>query len=218
MQEILKVTFPDGEEICYRYAKYTMLEVLRKIGVEQLSKIDMTTRYRPLVSTQIYPELKDCTLEILPGWYYISQSDTREKTSQLININRQLGLGLKIEVGDFAGKRMREKNTRRPKHKIRVTFADGQVIDYDSFLEVFKAAIDKLGVQRVKSRANIDLPGGRSLFAVTNREGNRFEFEQFAFMALPPTAVDAAKQLKFIATKLREPINVELIKPHKQHD
>ena len=151
MADLIRVTFPGEDAICYKSPVNTVIEVLRKIGVERFGEITMSIRKRPLVSQEIYPELKKYTKEVIPGWYYINQSDTREKTSQLINISRLLNLNLAVEVGSnfTANADPKIPGATRPKNKLVVTMPDGEVIDYESYRDVFMACIDKLGPRRV---------------------------------------------------------------------
>lgn len=213
MAELIKVTFPDGKEICYKYPVYTVIEVLRKIGVERFSEISLQIRRRPLVSQEIFPELKNYTKEIIPSWYYITQSDTREKTSQLININRELNLNLKIEVGsEFKGtSRPRIEGRKRPKNRLIVTLPNGEVLDYGSYRDVFTACIDKLGPYRVSRVANIDLARDRPLITTTNPDGNRLRIEEHMYLALPYTALATKRTLDLIGRRLGVDLKTVLI-------
>lgn len=71
MADLIRVTFPGEDAICYKSPVNTVIEVLRKIGEERFGEITMSIRKRPLVSKEIYPELQKYTKEIIPGWYYI---------------------------------------------------------------------------------------------------------------------------------------------------
>lgn len=175
MADLIRVTFPGEDPICYKSPVNTVIEVLRKIGVERFGEITMSIRKRPLVSQEIYPELKKYTKEIIPGWYYINQSDTREKTSQLINISRLLNLNLTVEVGSnfTANADPKIPGATRPKNKLVVTMPDGEVIDYESYRDVFMACIDKLGPRRVSNSANLDLSANCPLLTVTDTTGHR---------------------------------------------
>ena len=213
MADLIRVTFPGEDAICYKSPVNTVIEVLRKIGEERFGEITMSIRKRPLVSKEIYPELQKYTKEIIPGWYYINQSDTREKTSQLINISRLLNLNLTVEVGTrfTANADPKIPGATRPKNKLLVTMPDGEVIDYESYKDVFMACIDKLGPRRVSNRANIDLSANCSLLTVTNTTGNRRKIGDYLYLAIPFTAKEAKKILEIIGKRLDENIKVEVI-------
>ena len=213
MAELIRVTFPGEDAICYKSPVNTVLEVLRKIGVEHFGKISLSIRKRPLVSQEIYPELKKFTKEIISGWYYINQSDTREKTSQLINISRLLNLNLLVEVGSNFPTNAAPKipGATRSKNKLLVTMPDGEVIDYESYRDVFMACIDKLGPRRVSNSANLDLSANCPLLTVTNTTGHRRKIGDYLYLAIPFTAKDAKKILEIIAKRLGENITVKVV-------
>lgn len=204
MADLIKVTFPDGEQICYKSPINTMIQVLIKIGVNRFPEITLENAKRPLVSQEIYPELKYYTREIVPGWYYINRTDTREKTAQLININRLLDLGLKIEVGEDLKAQSNPKIGRasKQKNRLRVTMANGEILDYDTYCDVFMACIDKLGPRLVSSKANFDLNGNCPLLTTTNTTGKRRKVAESLYLALPNTVKDACKMLRLITSRL----------------
>ena len=212
MANLIRVTFPGEDSICYKSPVNTVIEVLRKIGVERFGEITMSIRKRPLVSQEVYPELKKYTKEIIPGWYYINQSDTREKTSQLINISRLLNLNLTIEVGsDFkASANPKIPGATRPKNKLLVTMSNGEVIDYESYSDVFMACIDKLGPRKVSKIANFNLSANCPLLTVTDTTGHRRKIGDYLYLEIPYTAKHAKKILEIVGKRLGENIKVEV--------
>ena len=142
MAEIIKVTFPDGAQICYSHPIDTMLKVLLKIGCENFPQITLETAGQRFVTQSFGPKVKKYVREIIDGWYYINRTDTREKALQLININRVLNLDLIIEVGNFEPLHIsRSVKHAKPKNKLQVTMSDGEIIDYDGFSDVLMACI-----------------------------------------------------------------------------
>ena len=82
-------------------------------------------------------------LSICEGWWYIKKGgvDTDNMVHQLIEINRVLSLGIKIEHGidlKVTNTNIAEKGKRRarPKKKIKV-YLDDQTFDHESFLVVY---------------------------------------------------------------------------------
>lgn len=212
MAELIKVTFPDGDEVCYRHPVNTVLEVLKRLGEEKFSEISLMRGGRRVVSQDYDPKLKAYIREIVPGWYYFNQSDTREKTNQLININRQFNLGLTIDAGNFTGtQNPRLEGLTRRKNRLVVTMPDGTIINHDSYKEVFAECIRKFGPRRVSSSANIEVSRNRDLLSPTNPNGNRVKVAENLYLEIPVSAKEALKTLKIIASRLRENINVEYL-------
>lgn len=212
LNRLIKITWPDGEEFCYKHSIYTVLKTLEKIGEPRLGEISLETGGLPLVSQEIFPGLKKCTREIIPGWYYIDKGSTGDRHNQLININRELNLGLKIEVSDqFNGTPNPAKRQSRPKNRLVVTLPDGHIVDYESFRDVFMACIDKLGARRISSKANLYLNGNRQLLTVTNFEGNRKRIDDTLYLAIPNCVRDAALLLRLISNRLRVNMDIKVL-------
>ena len=205
MADLIKVTFPDGNQVCYSNPVNTVIAVLKWIGESRFHEITLENGGKPLVSQEIYPHLKKYQKEIIYGWYYTNRTGTREKTSQLININRALGLNLVIETSDeFRG----EKNppiagSSRSKNWLKVTLPDGEVLDYEGYKDVFMACIDKLGPRLISSKANFDLSSKCPLLTTTNTTGNRLKVAESLYLAMPATTKEAAKILNLIAIRLQ---------------
>lgn len=202
MAEVIRVTLPDGKEICYRSPLHTFVEVLKWIGEERFEDIPVKINGRPIVSHDTYP-IKNYTIEILPGWHFIKQADTRERYLKLLAINNGMNLGMKIEIGDFkADKNPSLNKCCRPKSLLRVTMPNGECIDYDSYRDVFMTVIDKLGPRSVSAKANFDWSSNQPLFTATNPDGIRVKVADSLFLALPQTVKQAATMLKLIAKRL----------------
>ena len=202
----LRVTFPDGSTICYKDAVYTLLETLRRIGSARFNEINLTIGELPLISQQTFPQKKrSYTKEICDGWYYINQSDVRTKYCQLLNISKTLNLELKVEVGDFKPERNpRMARMLRPKNRLVVTMPSGEVIDYDSYKDVFMTCVaDHIGPHTVSSRANFEIHGN-CLLTTTNTNGQRKRVDEFLYLAIPESAKEAKKILDIIFKTLSE--------------
>lgn len=212
MADIIKVTFPDGTEFCYKSPVNTVISVLKRIGKERFPEINFMQGENRVVSRDYNPKLKNYLKEITDGWYYFNQNDTRGKTNQLINLNNQFNLGMKIEVGAFKGTTDPSiPGTTRSKNRIVVTMPDGKVINHESYRQVLADCIYRLGPRRVSAKANIQLSKKQDLFSATNLAGNRFQLDETLYMLMPHTAKDAMKVLKIIASRLNERISVEYL-------
>jgi len=93
----IRVTFPDGVEICQSKVADTMVEVIRKIGFEKVKSLNIEICGLPLVSNQKYEQKKYHLSDAGSGIYVFTHSNTDKKLSQLNEINDALALGLKIE-------------------------------------------------------------------------------------------------------------------------
>lgn len=200
----LRVTFPDGSTICYKDAVYTLLETLRRIGSARFNEINLTIGDLPLISQQTFPQKKGFyTKEICDGWYYINQSDVRTKYCQLLNISKTLNLRLKVEVGDFKSERNpRMDRLLRPKNRLVVTMPNGEVIDYDSYKDVFMDSVYNIGPRVISSKANFELSDNCPLLTTTNTNGQRKRVDEFLYLAIPGSAKDAKKVLDLIFKRL----------------
>jgi hypothetical protein len=93
----IKVTFPDGDEICYTKVADTMVEVIRKIGFEKVKSLNIQMYGFQLVSEKKYVNDKYNWSDAGGNIYIFTLSNTDEKLSQLNEINDGLSLGLKID-------------------------------------------------------------------------------------------------------------------------
>lgn len=212
MADKIKVTFPDGSEFCYKSPVNTVIAVLRKLGKERYPEINFTLGSRRVVSKVYEPKLKSYLKEITDGWYYFNQNDTKGKTNQLINLNKQFNLGMTIEVGAFKGVADPSiPGSTRSKNRLVVTMPNGEVIDHESYRQVFADCIYKLGPRRVSAKANIKLSKNQDLFSASDTEGSRFQLDEMLYMLMPYTAKEAMTILKIIAKRLNENISVEYL-------
>jgi len=93
----IKVSFPDGIEICYPKVADTMVEAIRKIGFKKVQSLNIRNRGLPLVSNE---KLKEGTYnwsDTGSGFFISTHSSTDDKFDQLNKIKEGLGLNLKIE-------------------------------------------------------------------------------------------------------------------------
>lgn len=93
----IKVTFPDGDEICYAKVADTMVEVIRKIGFKKVKSLNIQMYGFPLVSEKKHGQDKYNWSNAGSNTYINTHSNTDKKISQLNEINDGLSLGLKID-------------------------------------------------------------------------------------------------------------------------
>jgi hypothetical protein len=94
----LRVTFRDGTFIENRFAKYTLLEVIQKVGVERVRAIGIVQYGVPLISNTIDNVYGNAQVDIADGWYLITHSSTGQKRQQIEKISEALNLDLKVEI------------------------------------------------------------------------------------------------------------------------
>ena len=68
-KKLIRVTFPDGEVICYNNATSTMIAALNKIGSDKFPAINLELCHLPLLSKEIYPQYKEWMKPVCNGWY-----------------------------------------------------------------------------------------------------------------------------------------------------
>jgi len=93
----IKVTFPDGTEICMPKVADTMVEAIRKIGFEKVKTLNIQMYGYPIVSNQKHNQDKYNWSDTGSEVFVFTHSNTDKKLSQLNEINYGLSLGLKVE-------------------------------------------------------------------------------------------------------------------------
>lgn len=101
-REKIRVTFPDGEEISETKVKDTLIETIRKIGVERVMALKIRgVGNRSLIAEQAPPsssKQQKHWRKIDSRRYIYTCTSTSIKYKQLREINDGLGLGLSIEL------------------------------------------------------------------------------------------------------------------------
>ena len=102
---VLRVTFSDGTVICERVANDTMIECIKKIGIQTVADLCYThpgTELRRngvnLVTKQRSEKYPDRQTSIGNGWLVFNCTSTKDKKKQLMAISDSLGLKLKVEI------------------------------------------------------------------------------------------------------------------------
>lgn len=210
-KKYLRVTFPDGEEICYKNAASTMIATLRKIGEDKFPMIKLELCHLPLLSREIYPRYKSYMKPVCEGWYLNTQSNSDSKYLQLNAINNQLDLGLKIELGDdFETQEESEKEKRsKSKDKLLIKMPDGEYIGNDSALETFLETVWQLGIEEIRKK---DLSwGGNPLITRTQIVNNQVQVDTDRWITVPNTTRDKVKLLRVIGAMLHVKMEISVI-------
>lgn len=210
-KKYLRVTFPNGEEICYKNATSTMIATLNKIGEDKFPLIKLELCHLPLLSREIYPKYKKDMKPICDGWYLNAQSNSDSKFLQLKAINDQLDLGLKIELGDdFETQEEPEKEKRsKTKDKLLIKMPDGEYIANDSALETFLETVWQLGIDDIRKK---ELSwGGNPLITRTKIANNQVQVDSDRWIIVPNTTRDKVKLLRVIGAMLHVKMEINVI-------
>lgn len=210
-RKYLRVTFPNGEVICYNNATSTMIATLKRIGEENFPQINLEMCHLPLVSREVYPMYKAYMKPICEGWYLNTQSNSDTKFMQLKVINDQLNCGLKIEIGsDFETRKDpdREKKSKSM-DKLLIKMPNGEYIANDSALETFLETVWQLGVDDIMKK---DLSwGGNPLITRTKLANNQVQVGSDRWIIVPGGLKDKVKLLRVIGAMLRIKLEISVI-------
>lgn len=204
----IRVIFPDGTVFCYSSVKQTFLETLKKIGPEKLSKVNLEVCHLPAFSQQVYSLYKDFMEPIGGGWYVNTQGDTRVRYAQLVSINKQLGLGLTIDLSeDFVGAKVARGS--RGLTLLEVTFPDNTVIGEESTTDTFLQCIWHLGIENVR-KLNLK-QGGKDLITMHNEYKGQVQVDQNRWLFVPGAIKDKVKILRVIGAMLHIGLIIDYI-------
>jgi len=92
----LRVRFVDGVVISERTAAGTLVEALKKIGLERVSGLSLLVNGENLVSDQSSP--KDYNEQRVGNFFVKTHSNTAQKKHHLERISEELGLGLEVDI------------------------------------------------------------------------------------------------------------------------
>ena len=210
-KKLLRVTFPNGKVICYNNATSTMIAVLNEIGEDLFSSIKLEMCHLPLLSKEIYPKYQKDMKPICEGWYLNAQSNSDTKFLQLMSINDQLHLGLKIELGagfDTVEDPGKEKRTRS-RDKLLVKMPDGEYIANNSALETFLEVVCKLGIEDIRKK---ELSWcGNPLITSKKMVYNQIQIDSDRWIIVPNSTKEKVKLLRVIGAMLHIKMDINII-------
>ncbi len=96
-KKIIKVIFPDGSAVCSHRMSTTMVDTIKKIGLEKVMALNMRVYGYPFVSRERYQTEYNVS-DAGSGFRVFTHSNTPTKVAQLKKINEMLNLGLRIEL------------------------------------------------------------------------------------------------------------------------
>ena len=198
----MRVTFPDGEVICYKRVVNTFIDTIKKIGPERVASLGLEVRHHPLVSKEKIGLFKDNSRPIDDEWYVITESDTAQKYLQLNSISTRLGLGLNIEIAEsfYEYEKSQRALVRKEKALLTVSFPDGTVFCEAVPRDTFVKAIVKIGPERLAQKGLVCL--GRQIVTRFQKYPNQVEVARNQWVTIYSTTADKAKVLKYIKDRL----------------
>lgn len=215
LRRLLRVTFPDGKELCYKSATMTFVDALKMIAPERFHDVKLENCHLPLISQELYPRFKKWMKPICEGWYVNTQSDSDQKYMQLVSIKQQLGLDWKIEVGsDFTPSDDKvPQRKKREAQRLMVKFPDGTCICEANPVNTFVHAIEKIGVETlIRKGAQYS---GKPLITHIKQYNGQIEIGDKRWVMIPPQTKDKLKTLKIIGAQVH--LNLEIIQRPNQN-
>ena len=208
----LRVTFPNGEVICYSSVAATMVETLNRIGAEKFPLIKLEVNYLPLISKEIYPKYEKYMKPLCDGWYLNTQPNTDSKFILLKAINEQLSLGLNIELSEDFEVQEEPKKEKRTKSKgiMRVKLPNGEEIVNSRTTQIFLQVIKYIGIENIKSKHL--LWGGNPLITNTQIVNNQVQIDSNRWIIIPNTTKEKAKLLRVIGAMLHVNMEIDISK------
>ena len=96
---IIKVIFPDNHMSCSKMVWETLVDVIRFAGAQKVRDLCIYIMGDNLISSELNANerYRVGQKEVEPGLYVCTYSSTDTKFEQIKRINRELGLGLKLE-------------------------------------------------------------------------------------------------------------------------
>ncbi len=97
-RQTIKVTFPDGRVIQHNRVLKTLIEVVKYAGPENVRGLNIICCADNLILKNPAPRYVQPSKPVGEGWLCNTCSGTSTKYEQILQINKELGLGLKVEL------------------------------------------------------------------------------------------------------------------------
>ncbi len=207
-KKLLRITFAKDDVICYKNSTRTFIEALRKIGMANISQINLELCHLPLFSKEVYPRFKDYMKPLDDGWYVNTQSDTTQKYLQLVSIVKQLNLDIKVEIGnEFKPSETKGFIKRRERTDcLLVKFPDGTFVGGQSPKESYIETVRAIGIDTLGYKEIVIL--GKDIITRYQKYTNQIELEKGTWLTIPGQTKDKIKVLKGLSKKLK--LNLEI--------
>lgn len=210
----LRISFPDGTQICNTSATQTMIDAICKIGAERVAQLNMEACHIPLVSQEVNPRYAKWTKKIDDKWFLMAQSDTRQKYMQMVSVINQLGMDVKVELGDFdtlepVSTKKSETKQKKKKVQLEVTL-DNKVFTHGSdTIFTFLDVVEHIGIDKVK-KTNIKV-GKFPIITSSKVANNQVETSTGEWLTVPTLVKDKYKVLRVVSSMTHNPMEIKII-------
>ncbi len=209
----LRFTFPDGTQICNASATQTMIDALCKIGVERVAQLSMEVCHIPLVAQEVDPRYARWTKKIDDKWFLMAQSDTKQKYMQMVSIIKQLGIDVKVELGDFdtldPDKKHKLTTKKKRKAQLEVTLGDKTFEHGSDTILTFLDVVERIGVDKVK-KTGIQV-GKFPIVTSDKKANNQIITCTGEWLTVPTVIRDKYKILRVISSMTHTPMEIKII-------
>lgn len=145
--EILRVLFPDGSVAQYNRAIDTYVAVIEYGDPEKIHNLNIIHAGVNIVDNVYDPQYSHAQRRISGGWLVFTNTSTRQKKQDLVQISDKLGLGLKVDLISLSSGEVVEEDALSvgsTRQKIEVIFPSGLTIRpnrvFETIVEVVKYA------------------------------------------------------------------------------
>jgi hypothetical protein len=206
----IRVTFPDGTVYCYANVTTTFVETLKRIGIDRLKDVSLEVGHLPMITDTEYPQYKGYMKPLADGWFVNTQGDTTEKHHRLASINQQLGLDLKIEIGeDIVPTSERPVQARTVSQNITVTLKDGTVLEGKDPKEVFIQAVEANNPMIIKAKEL--MVKNKEIVTRFQKYPNQVPISDDLWLTVPGTTQEKTAVLEMLNKKLGWGISVTYV-------
>lgn len=150
---ILRVVFPDGRVVEDKNVSTTYCEFIKEVGAERINSLGIFHAGVNIVSKELDSKYSNYQKDIGDGWYVMTNSSTLLKYQDLQRIIDEYGLEISVSLVPLNSSNTSSypisNEKKGDRHKIRVRFPNGKVIQparvFEALIEVVKYA----GAERV---------------------------------------------------------------------
>lgn len=210
-KKILRVTFKDGTVICYKNVTTTYIEALRKIGVDNIRKVNLEIGHLPLLTKVPYPQYEDYMKGIGGGWYVNVQSDSSQKYMQLMSIKNIAGLDFDVEIGEdiVPVSSKQYVKSRQSSESILVRLPDATYIGARSAKDVYVQTLKYMGLELIRQKC-LEFSGKECVTRFKKYNG-QIQTDDGYWITLPNSTKDKVKAIEFLSTRLKAGLTVSLV-------
>lgn len=209
----IRFSFPDGTQICDASATQTMIKAIRKIGVEQVAQLNMEVCHTSLVAQEVNPRYAQWTKRIDDTWFLMAQGDTQQKYMQMRSVIQQLGLDVKVELGDFETLEpvnvQKSEVKKRRKSKMEVTVGGKTFTHGSDNISTILDVVEHIGVEKVK-KTGIKV-GKFPIVTSVRKANNQTETSTGEWLTVPTPIKDKYKILRVISSMTHTPMEIKII-------